>query len=269
LALDSVSASVDSLQLEAYNVYYALTRRASHLSVDTRGTEPNLGGSLFYIGELDTYGSAMVIAGNVAGCATLSASADLAAQKQAIREGTVDFAVTSLDEALRILKNEIRRRATVAVCVGLAPSDVETEMLERGVLPDLVFARRWDKQICAPNFGIGSPEIQPVDPDPNQAFLEWRVARAPLRWAPKLDAIALECLRSDLSAHRWIRLSPRYCGRSMQGKRVLYCDPDLATQILKQFGAAVQDGSIETQVSVNLMIDGEAKEYRLSPFGTA
>jgi hypothetical protein len=269
LALGSVSASEDSLQLEAYNVYCALTRRAAHLSVDAPGTEPNLGGSLFYIGELDTRGSAMVIAGNVAGCATLSATADLAAQKRAIREGTVDFVVTSLDEALRILKNEIRKRATVAVCVGLAPSDVEREMLERGVLPDLVLARRSDKQGCSPHFGFDSHEIQLTEPDRDLAFLEWRIAQASLRWAAKLDAIALECLRSDMSAHRWIRLSPRYFGRSAQGHRALHCDPDLARQILKRFGAAVQDGAIEIQVSVNLMIDGETKEYRLSPLGTA
>ena len=76
----------------------------------------------------------------LSGCATLAATADLAAQKQAIRDGTVDFVVTSLDEALRILKNEIRKKATVAVCVGWRLLTVEREMLERGVLPDLVFA---------------------------------------------------------------------------------------------------------------------------------
>ncbi len=46
--------------------------------------------------------------------------------------------MTSLDEALRILKNEIRKRETVAVCVAAAPETVEREMLERGVLPDLL-----------------------------------------------------------------------------------------------------------------------------------
>ena len=56
-----------------------------------------------------------------------------AAQKQAIRDGVADFLVNSLDEALRILKNQLRKRETVAVCVGLAPADVEREMKERGV----------------------------------------------------------------------------------------------------------------------------------------
>ena len=34
-----------------------------------------------------------------------------------MRDGVIDFLVTSLDEALRILKNEMRKRTAVAVCV--------------------------------------------------------------------------------------------------------------------------------------------------------
>ena len=82
------------------------------------GQEPTLGGKLLYIGELDPAGRALAVAGNIAGVASLCASADPAIQKQAVRDGVVDFLVTSLDEALRILKNEIRKREPVAVCVG-------------------------------------------------------------------------------------------------------------------------------------------------------
>ncbi len=78
------------------------------------------------------------MAANIAGAASLVATADRAAQKQAIRDGVADFLVNSLDEALRILKNQLRKRETVAVCVGLAPEAVEREMQERGVLPDLL-----------------------------------------------------------------------------------------------------------------------------------
>ena len=53
-----------------------------------------------------------------AGAATLTASASAEAGKQAMREGVVDFLVTTLDEALRILKNEVRKHETVAVCVA-------------------------------------------------------------------------------------------------------------------------------------------------------
>ena len=106
-----------------------------------------------------------MIAGNVAGCATLAATAEPAAQKQAIRDGVVDFLVTSLDEALRILKNEIRKRATVAVCVG-APSTVEREMIERGVLPDLVFAGVGAHRRTS---ALGTREIRSAKPDSSWA----------------------------------------------------------------------------------------------------
>jgi hypothetical protein len=100
--------------------------------------ESGLGGSLFYAGEMDEEGRALVVAANIAGAATLVASADLATQKQAIREAIADFLVTSLDEALRILKNQLRKRETVSVCVAMAPAAMEREMDERGVEPDLL-----------------------------------------------------------------------------------------------------------------------------------
>ena len=271
LALDPASA--DYLLLQAYHCYAALTQTATHPNhrAEALDAEPNLGGNLLYAGELDVHGCAMVIAGNVAGCATLAATADSVAQKQAIREGTVDFVVTSLDEALRILKNEVRKKATVAVCVGLAPSDIEREMLERGVLPDLVAAGPRDGH-SAPKFGVDAREIRPTMPDRSQAFrdrnvafLEWRVAQASIRWMSKLDAIALECLRSDVWAGRWIRLSPRYCARNAQGQRLLYCDPEVAARILDGFGGAVRDGAIGTEISGSLRIGVETSAFGFSP----
>lgn len=268
MSSDSASAAAGSLQLEAYCFYNALTRTAEVAFANRPETEPNLGGNFLYAGELDTSGRARVIAGSVAGCATLAATADLAAQKQAIRDGAVDFVVTSLDEALRILKNEIRKRATVAVGVGSTPAKVEQEMLERGVLPDFVFERWPGEQREFSNFDFGPHEIHAAELDRSRALLAWQVEKAPARWMAMLDAIALDCLVSDSWMHRWLRLSPRYCGRSVQAQRLLWCDPDSASQIVQRFGTAVQDGAIETQVSVNLIIGGETKEYRLSPLGT-
>jgi len=268
------SASADSLLLEAYHFYSALTQTATHLNSSGKAfdAEPNLGGNLLYAGELDVHGCAMVIAGNVAGCAKLAATGDSEAQKQAIREGTVDFVVTSLDEALRILKNEVRKKATVAVCVGLAPSDIEREMLERGVLPDLVAEGALDGDRGAAKFGVVESAVRRIQPDRSQAFpdrnvafLEWRVAQASIRWMSKLDAIALECLRSDVWARRWIRLSPRYCGRSAQGQRLLYCDPDEAALIIDRFDGAVRDGAIGTELSGSLRTGGETKMFRFFP----
>jgi len=269
LSLDPVSVTPASLQLEAYGLYCALMPGAASVDAGAQETEPSPGGKLLYAGELDARGRAMVIAGNVSGCATLAAIADLDAQKLVIREGVVDFVVTSLDEALRILKNEIRKRATVAVCVGASPAAVELEMVERGVLPDLVFVGAPGQRRSLPNFGFGSREIQCAEPDPNLTFLTWQVAQAPARWMAKLDAIALDCLSADWRARRWLRIAPRYCGRSEQARRSLYCEREAADQIIKRFAAQVHDGAIETAVSASVVIGGATKVFQWPPVTTA
>lgn len=263
LAPDPTPATSDSLQLEAYGLYCALVRCVTN--VNNRKAEPSLGGKLLYAGELDARGRAMVIAGNVSGCAILAATADLAVQKLVIRDGVVDFVITSLDEALRILKNEVRKCATVAVCVAAAPSVVEREMVERGVLPDLVLEGLPGEPRDVPDFGSGTCGVQTTVPDDDLAFVTWKVGGSPARWMAKLDAIALERLSSDWQARRWIRFSPRYCGRSAQAQRVLYCGRDSANEIIRRFGAHVQDGEIDAEVLANVIIGGEIEKFRWSP----
>ncbi len=171
--------------------------------------EPDLGGSLLYAGELDGDGRALVAASNIAGAASLCATANHHAQKQAIRDGIVDFLVTSLDEALRILKNEIRKRAPVAVCISSAPPPIEAEMAERGVVADLLRPP------------IESPSALPA----GQVLVTWSVSSSPAQWLPKLDALALECLDKDAGrARRWLRMAPRYLGRLAQSTRLLHAD---------------------------------------------
>jgi urocanate hydratase len=255
LALNPAPATFDSSQLEANAFYCALTRSASlSADIDSDG-KPSLGGKLLYAGEFEARGRALVIAGNVAGCATLAASADAAAQKQSIHEGVADFLVNSLDEALRILKNEIRTRKTVAVCVGVSPDLIEQEMQERGVRPDLVFAG----QRTMLQFGAGSSEVRLIEPDSGRAFLTWRVEQAAARWMPKVDAVALERLGSDSWEHRWIRLSPRYLGRVALAERALFCDPVVAKEIISGIGGAVRDGEIGVEVVVSLRIGDDSK----------
>lgn len=208
--------------------------------------EPDMGGRLLYAGELDEDGRALIAAANIAGAASLCAAADSNAQKQAIRDGIVDFAVTSLDEALRILKNEIRKRAPVAVCVGKAPAEIEDEMAERGVSPDLL--RPGDSE-------EGSPTPADV------ALVSWSVSAAPARWMPKLDAFALECGGSlPGAARRWLRLSPRYLGRRAQSFHVALADRAFATRFMEG-AAALEEGRIPAKLQVSYL--GGSEEFNL------
>lgn len=182
-------------------------------------SEPDLGGKLLYARELDEEARALVVASSIAGAASLCATANQRAQKQAIRDGIVDFLVTSLDEALRILKNEIRKRGPVAVCIADAPAPIEAEMAERGVVADLV------------RLPLESFEVQP----PGSALITWTVSSAPAQWMPRLDALALECLDSEAgSARRWLRLAPRCLGRLAQSTRLLYADHRFAALFIER-----------------------------------
>ncbi len=234
------------------------------------GGERRLGGKLFYAGDLDGAGRALVVAANIAGAATLVASAEIAAQKQALRDGVADFLVTSLDEALRILKNELRKGETVAVCVGKPPEEIEREMAERGVLPDLLppaaeNAARFEAFLAA-----GARQIEAVAAHANQTVLSWSVADRPVHWLPRLDAIARASLdRSQgpeaCAVRRWLRLAPRYLGRMAQGVRLLRCPTDTALDIVERVREQVASREIAVAVEIRLDGQGDSGLHRFIP----
>jgi hypothetical protein len=241
--------------------------------------EAGLGGRLLYVGELDDQGRAMMVAANIAGAASLAAAADAAARKQSIHDGVADFLVTDLDEALRILKNEIRKREPVAVCVAAAPNAIEHEMFERGVQPDLVrdFAPNLVPNLdneqnsitsvpcspqfsgAAPNFG-GSPAlVAPLAPAQHESVVTWSVDEAPAKWLPRLDALAMDCLAADESqsapiARRWLRFAPRYLGRLARNERVLRCATPTAHAIAQSIRASVESGEVPVRIDLVLQL---------------
>jgi hypothetical protein len=285
MALDPNALAAFDLALQAERFFAALIQTTAA----GPSTNPNLGGKLLYAGELDAQGRALIVAANIAGAASLAATAEPAAQKQAIRDGVADFLVTSLDEALRILKNEIRKRETVAVCVACAPGEVEHEMLQRGVLPDLLRPGVASKD-CTKFLSQGAQQIQLFPLEKNQTLLAWSVASAPAQWLPKLDALALDCLdgnqvapgpgspRTDLgpwggdldsetwdSARRWLRLAPRYLGRLAQNQRLLRCNKETAQKFLEQLRNQVEQGKIKVPVEIRLINPIQTEQQKFSP----
>ena len=268
--LNGMAAFDLALQVERF--YAALIQPA----VTGPSTDPNLGGKLLYAGELDTQGRALIVAANIAGAASLAATSKPAAQKQAIKDGVADFLVTSLDEALRILKNEIRKRETVAVCVAGEPEAVEREMLERGVLPNLLPPGAGSAHEHATFLTQGAQQIQLSDLDENQTLLAWSVGSAPAQWLPKLDALALDCLNGNKvapgldsetwdSARRWLRLAPRYLGRLAQNQRQLRCNKQSAQKFLEQLRDQVKQGIIKVPVEIHLINPTQTEQHNFSP----
>lgn len=251
-----------SLLLRIYSCFQSLIESGG----SSKALELSLGGKLLYAGELDDEGRSIVLAGNIAGCATLSATHDIAAQKQAIRDGVVDFLVTSLDEALRILKNEVRKQGTVAVCIAQASDEVEREMLERGVQPDLT-----RESAAADAMRMQWAEsAEDTEPMSAPATIVWQVQQTPAKWLPGLDAIALDCINSaDAWNRRWLRLLPRYLGRLAPDVRAVCADREFAASFVERLRAHYDRGNIEAQATVLVRSRHSADEYNFAPHGLA
>ena len=254
--------------------FVARVARAYAALIESPQTDPEtgLGGKLFYAGELDEAGRALLVAANIAGAATLAASADRDLQKQALRDGIADFVVNNLDEALRILKNQLRKRETVAVSVALPPSDVESEMSERGVQPDLL---RGDVPIAPVHPALTREHntqvlVQPdapaeLDPGEPPALVTWRVSSSLPKDLATLDEIALACLDpEDWKSRRWLRLAPRYLGRMAQGMRLIQTDREFAARFINRIRCAAGPGEIKSAVEVTSHFRGQRDEFRIT-----
>lgn len=212
----------------------------------------SLGGHFFWAGELDGTGRALTVAANIAGAATLAATSDPNAQRRAVRDGVVDFLVNSLDEALRILKNEVRKRETVAVCVAAPLDAIEAEMLKRGVKPDIF--REGVVRAAEQSAAQQRPGDDPVS---ERALVTWRVEPAPALWLPKLDAIALECLEpEETSARRWLLRASRYLGRLGQTEHLVWSHRAFAARMMERVRAFVERGEINVCGRIEVISSG-------------
>ena len=209
----AVRAEVESI----YALYAALTCAGDR--------DHGLGGQLLYAGELDHDGARLVRASNIAGAASLSIASQPETQRAAIHEGIVDFLVTTLDEALRILKNEVRKRNGVAVAVSAPASQVLAEMHERGVQPDLV--RSGLAQPLALFLSLGAREIYPAALPPTHCLIV--LAGPPAGFEARAIALLPE---EDHAARRWVRLSARFLGPRARRLRSVFCVSSNAEKIL-------------------------------------
>ena len=97
-----------------------------------------LAGKLIVSGGMGGMGGAQPLAATMAGAAFLGIDVDPERIKKRLKTGYCDFMVTTLDEALRILKNAVRKKENVSVGLVGNCADVIPELAERGVVPDIL-----------------------------------------------------------------------------------------------------------------------------------
>lgn len=184
----------------------------------------SLGGKLLLRAPFDEEGVAVVVAASIAGAASLSAGADSDRLREALRGGWVDFVVATLDEALRILKNEVRRARPVSVGLCDHPEADLAAMIDRGLQPDLLSGvPHREADLFTQRGAIRLPPRS--TPESGTSLLEWSVETAPfsgMQSIADLASASLDPARNDTPArHRWLKQSPRYLGRAFAMRQCL------------------------------------------------
>ncbi|HXW89928.1 MAG TPA: urocanate hydratase [Terriglobales bacterium] len=98
----------------------------------------DLSGKLIVSGGMGGMGGAQPLAATMAGAAFLGIDVDPERIKKRLKTGYCDFMVTTLDEALRILKNAVRKKENISVGLVGNCADIIPELAARGVVPDLL-----------------------------------------------------------------------------------------------------------------------------------
>jgi hypothetical protein len=143
-----------SLQLRTLRLYGELLARSSTWA-----------GKLVLTAGPCSSTTGLAAAASIAGGTSLSVDPDPASARVALREGNVDFVVNTLDEAIRVLKNEIRQGRPLGVVLTADPSSVRQEAIDRGLLPDLT--------VNAPDFP-GREHVDFAAP-PTPALQSWLI----------------------------------------------------------------------------------------------
>jgi urocanate hydratase len=98
----------------------------------------DLAGKLVVTGGMGGMGGAQPLAATMNDAAFLGIDVDPERIKRRVKTGYCDVMVTNLDEALRILKNAVRKREAVSVGLVGNCADVIPELARRGIVPDVL-----------------------------------------------------------------------------------------------------------------------------------
>ena len=98
----------------------------------------DLAGRLVASGGLGGMGGAQPLAATMNGAAFLGIEVDPERIKRRLRTGYCDILVNDLDEAVRILRNAVRKKEATSVALVGNCAEVVPELARRGIVPDLL-----------------------------------------------------------------------------------------------------------------------------------
>lgn len=108
-------------------------------SLAARRPGASLAGALVLTSGMGSRGMELAMAATLGGAAFLGVEPRPQRLKHAMRHCACDFMVNTLDEALRVLKNQVRKRQPVSVGLLGNAAEVLPQIVLRGVQPDFLF----------------------------------------------------------------------------------------------------------------------------------
>lgn len=205
---------------------------------------PDWSGSFILSLGLGPGGTALSAAAHIAGAVSLSIDNNPDHLREIVRSGVADFVVTTLDEALRAIKNEVRKHTPLSVALNADPRIALEEGIVRGLAPQLFSSSLPEDpgiMRCAQHFHTLGTNLLHCGDDPStpagflssEALVDrvlqqnsWQsktfyfAAPSALR---EFDARALSVLsEDDALRRRWLSSVPRFLPRQRPPQRTLW-----------------------------------------------
>lgn len=152
--------------------------------------------------------------------------------KKALRRGEIDFVIDTLDEAIRALKNEVRKKRPLSVALIAEVDATLAEMMERGLQPDMFLTRGAWPSAVQPLLDAGlqyfDTELE-VDPAQDavrpamtihgEQHYEYFIPTATPTRLREADARVLRLLpRDEAVRRRWIERASHYLRSATDGR---------------------------------------------------
>ena len=191
--------------------------------------------------------------------------------KAAVRNGSCDFMVNTLDESLRVLKNELRKNKALAVGLLGEAMTILPAMIERGVQPDFVAdggaAVTETARIYQPALftfverGAVSVDPRAAKDSHSNAFLEVIWTASSIADLSRMDELALrELPANDSIRRRWLQQAPGNFHRQRPLQRVLGMHSDEVTRLAAAFKNAISAGEIQSPATLHWQTDEGEKQ---------
>lgn len=204
-------------------------------------------------------GAELALATTISGGTFLGIDPSSEHLKAAVHNGSCDFMVNTLDESLRVLKNELRKHKALAVGLLGDASVILPAMVDRGAQPDLVAETPSpsDIRLYRPALlqlmerGAGNIDMSAENSSPSTGQIEvvWTAANA--TDLKHLDMIALQQLPpEDIQRRRWLQQASGCFYRQHPLQRVLHLRPDELTLLLRAFQQTMSAGEMQAPATV-------------------